>query len=166
VKCKAIFLLLLCWPCLVFAQTENHSVKNPSHLHIGAGVFDIGRRHRRHFQYLFEYRREIDFYHIRPLIALGGTFKGSTLLSAGAGYDIFLGKYFVLTPSFAPGLYFKGDGRDLGCVLEFRSSIEISFIFKNKARLGAQYYHVSNASLGYKNPGEESLIIFYAFPLN
>jgi lipid A 3-O-deacylase len=161
--------LILPFLCLFFtllqAEDQPEERQKPSLLHIGAGVFNINKVHR-HFQYLVEYRKNVNFHNIRPLIGLSGTTKGSTYLCGGAGLDLFLGKYFVVTPSFAPGLYFKGDGKDLGCVLEFRSSIEISFIFKNKGRLGAQYYHLSNASIGYKNPGEESLIVFYAFPLN
>ena len=140
-------------------------IEKPSHVMVGLGCFDICSNHPR-FQYELEYRKEIEKYNLRPLIGVSGTNQGSTYIYGGLGYDIFLGSYFVLTPSFAPGLYFKGEGKDLGCALEFRSSIELSYIFKNKARLGAQFYHVSNASLGYKNPGEESLIFFYAFPLN
>jgi len=104
---------------------------------------------------------------VRPLAAFTCTDRGSYYFCAGAGLDIFLGKHLVLTPSFAPGIYFKGNkGKELGSILEFRSSIELSAQLPNKARLGAQYYHISNASLGFKNPGSESLIIFYAIPLS
>ena len=137
----------------------------PSHLQVGLGVFDIGHEHP-HPQFMVEYRRNINYHNIRPLISISGTDKGSIYLCGGAGLDIFMGKYFVLTPSFAPGLYIRGNGKELGLPLEFRSSIELAFILPNKGRLGAQYYHISNASLGYKNPGEESLIFFYAIPLN
>ena len=34
-----------------------------------------------------------------------------------------------ITPSFAPGYYEKGDGKDLGMALEFQSKIKISLIF-------------------------------------
>ena len=46
--------------------------------------------------------------------------------------------------------------RDLGYELEFRSGIEIGYVFCNKSRLGVHFYHISNASLGRKNPGEEA----------
>ena len=61
-----------------------------------------------------------------------------------------------LTPSFTPGLYHEGSGKDLGHILEFKSELQISLdIFKN-AELGLSYNHISNASLGDKNPGANS----------
>jgi hypothetical protein len=43
--------------------------------------------------------------------------------------------------------------------------MEIAYEFKWKSRVGAQFYHISNASLAHKNPGAESLIFYYAIPL-
>ena len=61
-----------------------------------------------------------------------------------------------ITPSFTPGLYHEGSGKDLGHILEFKSEVQISLdIFKN-AELGFSYNHISNASLGDKNPGANS----------
>ena len=63
-----------------------------------------------------------------------------------------------ITPSFTPGLYHEGDGKDLGHILEFKSEVQISLdIFKN-SELGFSYNHISNASLGDKNPGANSYI--------
>ena len=61
-----------------------------------------------------------------------------------------------LTPSFTPGMYHEGDGKDLGHLVEFKSELQISTdIFKN-SELGFSYNHISNASLGEKNPGANS----------
>ena len=61
-----------------------------------------------------------------------------------------------ITPSFTPGLYHEGSGKDLGHILEFKSEVQISLdIFKN-SELGFSYNHISNASLGDKNPGANS----------
>ena len=62
----------------------------------------------------------------------------------------------IFTPSFAPGLYHKGDGKDLGHVVEFKSEIQLSYALSKDSRLGVSYNHVSNASLGDKNPGANS----------
>ena len=32
----------------------------------------------------------------------------------------------TFTPSFAPGLYHEGDGKDLGHILEFKSEVQLS----------------------------------------
>tara|TARA_B100000686_G_C16774262_1_gene967313 strand:+ start:143 stop:658 length:516 start_codon:yes stop_codon:yes gene_type:complete len=61
-----------------------------------------------------------------------------------------------ITPSFAPGYYNSGDGKDLGSALEFKSEVQISFDFSDSTELGMSYNHISNASLGDKNPGANS----------
>jgi lipid A 3-O-deacylase len=60
------------------------------------------------------------------------------------------------TPSFTPGLYHEGDGKDLGHVLEFKSELQFSFDLSGNSELGFSYNHISNASLGDKNPGANS----------
>ena len=62
----------------------------------------------------------------------------------------------TITPSFTPGLYSDGDGKDLGHVIEFKSEIQISLEISSNSELGFSYNHISNASLGNKNPGANS----------
>ena len=60
------------------------------------------------------------------------------------------------TPSFTPGLYHEGDGKDLGHVIEFKSELQFSLDLSGNSQLGFSYNHISNASLGDKNPGANS----------
>jgi len=60
------------------------------------------------------------------------------------------------TPSFAPGYYEQGDGKDLGHAVEFKSEVQISVDLPKASQLGFSYNHLSNASLGTKNPGANS----------
>ncbi len=62
----------------------------------------------------------------------------------------------VVTPSFAPGYYNKGNGKDLGHALEFKSEVQLSLDLSKSSQLGFSYNHLSNASLGDKNPGANS----------
>ena len=62
----------------------------------------------------------------------------------------------AITPSFAPGYYGEGNGKDLGFPLEFKSEIQMSFDISDSTHLGMSYNHISNASLGKKNPGANS----------
>ncbi len=87
---------------------------------------------------------------------------GALLTADSAGY-IYTGvqaqyKLGVLnfTPSFTPGLYFEGDGKDLGHLIEFKSELQISLDLSRSSELGLSYNHISNASLGDKNPGANS----------
>lgn len=160
--CLGIFFFL--FPSL-YSEEKTPSKKIPNLLNIGMGVYDI--IHNPHnFLAQIEYRSFIKcFHYARPLGGLMATDKGTVYVYGGMALDAFLGKYFVLTPSFAPGLYFKGKGKDLGFLLEFRSSMELAYILPNQGRIGGQFYHLSNASLGHKNPGSESLVFFYSIPL-
>ena len=60
------------------------------------------------------------------------------------------------TPSFAPGFYNEGNGKDLGHALEFKSEIQLSLELPLDSQVGFSYNHLSNASLGDKNPGANS----------
>ena len=64
--------------------------------------------------------------------------------------------FLNITPSFAPGLYHEGDGKDLGHILEFKSEVQLSLDLSKSTELGFSYNHISNASLGDKNPGANS----------
>ena len=72
---------------------------------------------------------------------------------------------FVAQLGFAPTIYYRGTGVDLGFPLEFRSSVELAYRFDDRSRLGAQIYHLSNASLGWQNPGTEVLMLSYSVPI-
>ena len=61
-----------------------------------------------------------------------------------------------LTPSFTPGLYGAGNGKDLGHIVEFKSEVQFSLELPSDSQLGFSYNHISNASLGEKNPGANS----------
>ena len=62
-----------------------------------------------------------------------------------------------INPSFAPGFYDSGTtGKDLGHPLEFKTEVQMSYNVTDKSRLGMSYNHISNASLGSKNPGANS----------
>ena len=87
---------------------------------------------------------------------------GALITADSAGY-VYTGvqaqyKLGVLnfTPSFTPGLYFEGDGKDLGHLIEFKSELQISLDLSRSSELGFSYNHISNASLGDKNPGANS----------
>lgn len=137
----------------------------PKLLNVGIGVYDI-IHDPHHVLFQLEYRSFMkNCRYLRPLIGAMITEKATFYLYGGLAGDIYLGKGFVLTPSFAPGWYCKGKGKDLGFGLEFRSSIELSYTLPNQGRIGAQFYHLSNASFGHKNPGSESLVLFYGIPL-
>ena len=83
------------------------------------------------------------------------TEKNAFYLYSGVQAEYELGP-FVITPSFAPGYYSYGDGKDLGHPLEFKSEVQVSLDLSESTQFGMSYNHISNASLGTKNPGANS----------
>jgi len=60
------------------------------------------------------------------------------------------------TPSFAPGYYSQGNGKDLGSVIEFKTEVQVTYDLSEATHLGMSYNHISNASIGSINPGANS----------
>ena len=67
----------------------------------------------------------------KPITGAFITGKSSVYLYTGVEGQYGIGPLKIL-PSFAPGYYEKGDGKDLGDVLEFKSEVKFSLdIFEN-----------------------------------
>ena len=77
------------------------------------------------------------------------------------GFQIYNEGPLKFTPSFKPGVYSEGDGKDLGLVIEFKTEIQISYEFSKNSEIAVSYNHISNASLGDKNPGANSYMFNY-----
>ena len=92
---------------------------------------------------------------LSPVTGFLVTGDTATYLYTGVQAEYNLGK-INLTPSFTPGLYGQGDGKDLGHLVEFKSELQLSFDLFKDSELGFSYNHISNASLGEKNPGANS----------
>tara|TARA_B100000902_G_scaffold117430_1_gene118115 strand:- start:285 stop:785 length:501 start_codon:yes stop_codon:yes gene_type:complete len=92
---------------------------------------------------------------ISPITGGFITENSAAYIYTGFEWNVEMGE-LTFTPSFAPGLYHKGDGKDLGHTLEFKSEVQLSFNLSQSSKLGLSYNHVSNASLGDKNPGANS----------
>lgn len=165
-------MLLKKWACLLLILTGFSTLEArdyPELLSVGAGVFNFKLHPCNNKTYLLqaEYKWSICNTLFRPQIGVfTGGFK-SYFLYAGIAFDLFVTDHFVITPSFSPGYYhFQNGGRNLGYPVEFRSCLELAWNFTCHQRLGVQVYHLSNASIGKKNPGVNCLTAFFSFPLH
>ena len=84
------------------------------------------------------------------------TENSAAYIYTGIEWNYSMSDKMKFTPSFAPGLYHEGDGKDLGHVLEFKTEVQLSYSISESTNLGMSYNHISNASLGDKNPGANS----------
>ena len=89
------------------------------------------------------------------------TENSAAYIYTGVEWNYDMGDNMIFPPSFTPGLYSEGDGKDLGHVLEFKTEIQASYIISENSSLGMSYNHISNASLGDKNPGANSYMFNY-----
>ena len=84
------------------------------------------------------------------------TESSAAYLYTGVEWNYTISDKLKFTPSFSPGVYHQGDGKDLGHALEFKTEVQASYIVSESTSFGVSYNHISNASLGDKNPGANS----------
>ena len=93
----------------------------------------------------------------------GGFMTGdsSVYLYTGVEGQYGIGRLKIL-PSFTPGYYEKGNGKDLGSALEFKSEIKLGLDIFENSRLGYSYSHISNNEWGDRNPGTDNQHITFS----
>lgn len=133
-------------------------------LALSAGQFDVGDSTYGAAELGLQWRGGGRWWVLHPMAGGMVTHKGSCHLYAGFSFDLPLGNRLVLRPSFAPGYYNEGHGKDLGHPLEFRSGIEAGWRFSNGTQVGLEFSHISNGGLGDHNPGANSLMLMVAIP--
>jgi len=84
------------------------------------------------------------------------TENSAAYVYTGVEWNYAMSDKVKFTPSFAPGLYHEGNGKDLGHVLEFKTEVQLSYSISENTNFGISHNHVSNARLGDKNPGANS----------
>ena len=156
-----ILIVFISFSFLSFANSADEKLnENETELNFFTGMFDfsddkqasglVGLQHQN--DDLF---RKSFFGKISPITGGFLTEKNAFYLYTGAQAEYNFG-FLTITPSFAPGYYSHGDGKDLGSVLEFKSEVQVSLDLSDSAQFGMSYNHISNASLGDKNPGANS----------
>ncbi len=174
---KYIFLIFF---SLIYAGSLNSKGLNV----YGLGLYDVKfdgsaknqatdiRIERRFNNTLFDIGPEEDnFFFLKPYIGIELTSDSASYISSGIYLEDNLGQLFtgkknkyIFTPSFGVGYYDDGDGKKLGNEVQFRTTLEISYILTNNNRIGFSFGHISNANLGDKNPGVEIFSISYQIP--
>jgi lipid A 3-O-deacylase len=139
---------------------------DPAFLTVGVGAFDFNRKKEKGAEFRAEYRSDKKLWVFKPFAAAAYTSTSQGFVGAGVLVDVYFGRRFVMTPSFAPHFYWGGNKKlDLGHEVEFRSQLELAYRFDNRSRLGLAISHYSNASLADKNPGTETATVYFSVPL-
>jgi len=144
--------------------------KDPAFFSLGVGSYDWNRQKDEGVEIKAEYRHDKKIFGLfKPFAAVSVAKNSSTNYSVGVGIlmDVYFGKRWVLTPSFAPHYYNGGNKKlNLDYALEFRSQVELAYRFDDRSRVGMAVSHYSNASLGKTNPGTEAATLYYSVPVN
>ena len=135
---------------------------NNNEINFYSGMFDFSDDGQRALLFGLQHQnenliRESFLGEISPVTGFFFTENQAAYLYTGIQAHYNLGD-IDFTPSFTPGLYHEGDGKDLGHVIEFKTEIQFSIDTSTESKIGFSYNHVSNASLGDKNPGANSYI--------
>ena len=151
--CNVLFITYL------FAEEKIVNEKN-TEINVYSGMFDFSDDGAKSVLFGFQHqneelKRNSFLGTLSPITGGMLTADNAVYLYTGvqADYDIGLLK---LTPSFTPGIYNQGNGKDLGHIIEFKSEIRLSMDLSKNSMFGMSYNHISNASLGDKNPGANS----------
>ena len=137
-----------------------YSEENSSKFNVYSGMFDFSDTGKKSTLIGFQHQnedlnRDTFLGNISPITGALVTADSAAYVYTGVQANYKLGKINFI-PSFTPGLYSKGNGKDLGHIIEFKSELQISLDLFSNSQLGFSYNHLSNASLGTKNPGANS----------
>jgi hypothetical protein len=157
---KKLYLIILFLISVSSAYGEEIKFEKTTELNVYSGMFDfsddgkkaslIGIQHQNEML-----NRDTFLGNLSPITGAMITADSAAYFYTGVQAQYKFGSMNI-TPSFAPGIYSQGDGKDLGHPLEFKSEVQLSLDLPKSSQLGFSYNHLSNASLGDKNPGANS----------
>ena len=144
---------------LPLTAEENKFEKN-TELSVYTGMFDFSDNGKRSSLIGFQHQdeelnRDTFLGNLSPITGAMITADNASYFYTGVQANYKFGN-LNFTPSFTRGYYSQGDGKDLGHALEFKSELQLSLDLPADSQLGFSYNHLSNASLGDKNPGANS----------
>jgi|TARA_B110000914_G_scaffold221715_1_gene233971 lipid A 3-O-deacylase len=157
---KILLLLVLSFFILPINAEEIKIAEKNTEYNVYSGMFDWSDSGKKSTLVGFQHQnqslnRDTFIGNLSPVSGVMITADSATYVYTGVEAQYQLGKINI-TPSFTPGLYGAGNGKDLGHVVEFKSEVQFSIDLFENSELGFSYNHISNASLGEKNPGANS----------
>ena len=159
IKVLTIFLVLVGLTKSINADELKSS--NSHQFNFFSGVFDINNDIDKNSELFGIQHSNEDLFRdtflgkLSPITGFMVTSDSASYFYTGVQAEYKIGK-LNLTPSFSPGIYSMGDGKDLGSPLEFKSELQLSLNLLPGTKLGYSQSHLSNANLGDKNPGADS----------
>ena len=134
-----IFSISLTVCFLSFASFADETSKE-TEINVFTGMFDFSDDKQRSGTFGLQHQNDDLFRktflgRLSPITGGFITEKNAFYLYSGVQTEYELGP-LVITPSFAPGYYSYGDGKDLGSPLEFKSEVQVSLDFSDSTQFG------------------------------
>ena len=125
------------------------NIRNDHQINFHTGTFDYSDDGKKSGLFGFQHQnvslnRNSFLGNLSPITGFILTQDNASYLYTGVQAEYKIGK-INFTPSFTPGYYNKGDGKDLGHSLEFKSELQFSVDLFSNTQLGFSYNHISNA---------------------
>ncbi len=138
---------------------------DPAYVTGSVGWYDVGGDDQA-AEFRLEFRPNLALWIFKPYLALAGTSTGSFFAGGGILADIGITDRWVVVGSIGANYYRQG-GADLnlGGSFQIRSQVEVAYRFDDRSRLGLAFSHYSNGGTSDENPGVETLLLVYSFPL-
>tara|TARA_B110001452_G_C14948174_1_gene331640 strand:+ start:82 stop:600 length:519 start_codon:yes stop_codon:yes gene_type:complete len=163
----SLFLLILIF--LTPVKSEELEILETKHQYsLYAGTFDTINEDGEHKTGLmgFEHKninlfRNTILGKFRPVSGGFVSGKSSIYLYTGVEAEYGIGA-LKIKPSFSPGYYEKGNGKNLGGALEFKSEIKFDLDIFKSSKIGYSYSHISNNNWGTINPGIDNQQISFS----
>ena len=157
---KILSIIIFTLFTFVVSAEENQTV-NEHQYNFYTGSFDFSDDKQKAILVGFQHQnenleRDTFLGNASPITGGFVTENSAAYIYTGVEWNYAMGDKLRFTPSFAPGIYHEGDGKDLGHALEFKTEVQLSYLISESTNLGMSYNHISNASLGDKNPGANS----------
>ncbi len=158
-------MILAAVAALFLTPISANAQESQDYLSFSVGYYDILDDHEA-VDFRAEYRPGHNyFWYLKPWAGVEVTSDFSLWAGGGILADIPVAPQWYVTPSVGAGYYAKGSSKkDLDYPLEFRSQLEVAYQLDTGSRIGAAFGHLSNASLGDRNPGTEVLSLYWHLP--
>ena len=155
-----VFTLLLLFNVTLNISADEMKLDKNTEFNIFTGMFDFSDNGKRSTLIGIQHQNEnlnrnTFLGNLSPITGAMITADNASYFYTGVQANYKVGALNIV-PSFAPGYYNQGNGKDLGHALEFKSEVQLSLDLPQDSQFGLSYNHLSNASLGDKNPGANS----------
>ena len=159
-KLRILHLIVISFFVCFSLLADEKKLDNNTEFNVYTGMFDFSDDGKKASLIGFQHQdenlnRDTFLGNLSPITGAMITADNASYFYTGVQAEYKVGSLNI-TPSFAPGYYSQGDGKDLGHALEFKSEVQVSLDLPKDSQFGFSYNHLSNASLGDKNPGANS----------